>query len=69
MTAEKIDGRTMGEWLAQVDGIVNKRCGISVHDLADFPIWHCWDDGMTPENGADEALNNDDLPWLETFPE
>ena len=71
MATEKIDGLTVEQWLFRVDAIVNKRCGVSVHDLADFCIWDCWQDGMSPANGALEALEfleNDDLPrngwWL-----
>ena len=64
MEAEKIDGLTVNQWLSRVDAIVSERCGISVHDLADFCIWDCWHAGMSPADGAIEALENDDLPWL-----
>jgi len=65
MSAEKIEGRTLRQWIAEVDAIISQRIGISVHDLADFAIWDSWNDGVTPEEGADMALDNDDLPWLE----
>ena len=65
MSAERIEGRTLKQWLAEVDVIIGRRIGISVHDLADFQIWDNWNDGVTPAEGADVALDNDDLPWLE----
>ena len=65
MPAERIEGRTLKQWIAEVDAIISRRIGISVHDLADFAIWDSWNDGVTPAEGADIALANDDLPWLE----
>jgi len=65
MSAERIEGRTLKQWIAEVDRIIGRRIGISVHDLADFAIWDSWNDGVTPEEGDDIALDNDDLPWLE----
>ena len=65
MAIEKVDGLTVTQWLKRVDAIVNQKCGIGVHDLADFCIWDCWHDGLTPAEGAIEALENDDLPWLD----
>jgi len=65
MSAERIEGRTLKQWIAEVDRIIGRRIGISVHDLADFAIWDSWNDEVTPEEGADIALDNDDLPWLE----
>ena len=65
MSAERIEGRTLKQWIAEVDRIIGRRIGISVHDLADFQIWDNWNDGVTPAEGADVALDNDDLPWLE----
>jgi len=65
MSAERIEGRTLQQWIAEVDRIIGRRIGISVHDLADFAIWDSWNDGVTPAEGADIALDNDGLPWLE----
>ena len=65
MAIEKVDGLTVTQWFKKVDVIVNQKCGVGVRDLADFCIWDCWQDGMTPEEGAVEALENDDLPWLD----
>jgi hypothetical protein len=63
--ADTVNGRTLAKWMAEVDANISKRFGISVHDLADTTFWHMWQDEMTPAEGADEALANDDLPWLE----
>ena len=63
---DTVNGRTLKQWMAAVDANISSRFGISVHDLADTTYWDMWNDEMTPEEGADEALANDDLPWLET---
>ena len=60
-----MDGISLEAWINQVDGIISRRFGISVHDLADFAIWDAWNDGVSPAEGAEMALENDDLPWLE----
>ena len=62
---ETVNGRTLAKWMAEVDANIGKRFGVSVHDLADTNFWDMWQDEMTPAEGADEALANDDLPWLE----
>lgn len=51
----------MNEWLRQVDQILLKHLGISVHDLADFDIYNTWRSGASPADGAFEALTNDSL--------
>lgn len=43
-------------WMEQVDNEVSELCGMSVHDLPDFPSWDLWDAGETPAEGAREAL-------------
>ena len=65
MTTERVNGRTLKQWMAEIDAIISKRFGVSVHDLADTTYWDMWNDEMTPTEGAHEALANDDLPWLE----
>ena len=62
MTTEQVNGRTLKQWMAEVDANISKRFGISVHDLADTTFWDMWNDEMTPTEAADEALANDDLP-------
>ena len=65
MTENKVNGLTMKEWLREVDVILANKLGITSSDLADFNIWDCWDSGMSPEDGAYECAENDDLPWEE----
>ena len=65
MTTERVNGRTLKQWMAEIDAIISKRFGISSSDLADTTYWDMWHDEMTPTEAAEEALANDDLPWLE----
>ena len=66
MDDNRRNGRTLKEFMVEVDKNISRRFGISVHDLADTNFWDMWNDEMTPDEVADEALANDDLPWLET---
>ena len=36
-------------WYADVDRIMQSRCGLGIDDLPDGPSYDCWDDGMTPD--------------------
>ena len=65
MITERVNDRTLKQWMAEIDAIISKRFGISSSDLADTTYWDMWNDEMTPTEAADEALANDDLPWLE----
>ena len=65
MAVERVNGRPFKQWMADIDAIISKRFGISSSDLADTTYWDMWNDEMTPTEAADEALANDDLPWLE----
>lgn len=65
MLEETVNDLTMEEWLGQVDAILSDKLGITSSDLADFQIWDCWHSGMSPEDGAYECAENDDLPWEE----
>ncbi len=65
MDDNRRNGRTLKEFMAEIDKIIGSRFGISVHDLADANFWDMWDDEMSPSEAADETLANDDLPWLE----
>jgi hypothetical protein len=58
---ETIDGRTLAEFMKQVNREVYKIAMISVHDLADCCFWDMWHDGMSPRETAIEALDNDSL--------
>ena len=60
-----VNGRTFTQWMGAVDAIISRRFGMTSSDLADTTYWDMWNDEMTPAEAADEALANDDLPWLE----
>jgi len=60
-----VNGRTFKQWMGAVDAIISRRIGMTSSDLADTTYWDMWNDEMTPAEAADEALANDDLPWLE----
>ena len=66
MNNTTINDLTFKNWMVEVDRIIARRFGITSSDLADTTYWDMWNDEMTPAEAADEALSNDDLPWLET---
>lgn len=53
---------TFEQWLAAVDREVIAICGISVHELPDWDFWNAWNDGVPPEEAAEEVLINADFP-------
>ena len=52
---------TYNEWMTKVDDIIKSRLFVSVYDLTDFLSYDCWEDGLTPAEGADECMADDDL--------
>lgn len=58
---------TFERWFQLVDIEVQKICGVSVHELSDFPSWDTWDSGASPKEGAETALADDDLAQLFGF--
>lgn len=58
------DGLTMEAWLTAVDRHVLALCGLTHGDLADFPIWDLWADGVAPAEAAAICL----VDWND-FPE
>ncbi len=56
---------TFEQWFRLVDlSVQSKTHGISVHDLADFCSRDLFDDGVSPDEAADEALEGDDLACM-----
>mgnify|MGYP001293243849 CR=1 FL=1 len=45
-------------WVDAVDHEVDAIAGVSVHDLPDVPFRAWFEDGMTPREAAEEALEN-----------
>ncbi len=60
MPEETRNGRTLKEWLNDVDAILMKRIGLGHSDLADFASWDTWDSGAEPSEGAEACLSGDD---------
>lgn len=50
-----------GLWLALVDQRLSRTFGIGLFDLADWPIRDAYDDGLSPKDAAQLALDSDDL--------
>ena len=53
--------RTYDEWMKAVDRILLNTIGITTSDLPDFMSYDSWNDGSSPWEGAQEALDNDDM--------
>ena len=51
---------TYKEWMRVVDAILTSKIGLSSGDLADFNSRDLYDDGCSPEIGAEECLLGDD---------
>jgi hypothetical protein len=47
---------TYREWMAAVDAIVEDTCGVPMEWLPDWLSRDAYDDGMTPQEGAEECL-------------
>jgi hypothetical protein len=56
LVKEKI--MTYREWMAAVDTIVEDACGLSMESLPDWLSRDAYDEGLTPQEGADECLDN-----------
>ena len=48
------------EWLNQVDKNVESMIVLSIHDLSDFMSRDAFEDGLTPQECAEEWIKNDD---------
>ena len=43
-------------WLAKVNKVVVLTCGLGIEDIPDYDYWSSWNHGMSPEDVAQEAL-------------
>lgn len=50
-----------GLWLALVDARIGRRVGVGLFDLADWNMRDAYDDGSSPKDAAQQALESDDL--------
>ncbi|MCP4424433.1 MAG: hypothetical protein GY803_08085 [Chloroflexi bacterium] len=49
-------------WMSQVDAAVSGMAFISVYDLADQPFRDWYNDGYSPREAAEEALESEGYP-------
>lgn len=49
------------QWMQKVDAVLEKKCGLSHHDLEDFCYRDAYDDGEAPSTVAREVLANQDF--------
>ena len=49
---------TFQKWMEQVDACLVRRVGVSSAGLPDMPYRDFYDTGSTPEEAADEAIEN-----------
>ena len=45
-------------WMARVDDALVRKVGVSSGDIPDIPYRDLFDQGITPEEAADEAIEN-----------
>ena len=55
-------GRTFKEWLILVDDQLQNIAGVSHVEIGDKNWWVWWDEGFTPTEAANEALDNENFP-------
>ena len=60
------DGLTFDRWTALADARVQRRVGLCLSDLPDGPSWDAWHDGVDPKDYADELLDEEGAPPLES---
>lgn len=53
---------TFENWIKEVDKILISTCGLGHDDLPDMAYWDCWDDGLTPQEMADDVLDENGWP-------
>ena len=67
MDNEQVMRQKFQAWMHAVDVALVGMCGLSHMDLADNCYWDMFESGMTPQEVAEEVLedNDFDLDWLE----
>jgi hypothetical protein len=45
-------------WMKQVNRTIFQSCGLGVEDIPDYDYWSNWNAGVSPEQTAEEALDN-----------
>jgi hypothetical protein len=44
------------DWMKVVNQHVINSCGLGIEDIPDYDYWSSWNHGMSPEDVAQEAL-------------
>ena len=52
-------------WMKKVDNAIGQACGLSSDDLADCCYRDWYEDGVTPSDAAQMALEENDFPGFE----
>lgn len=50
------------DWMINVNHVLIDTIGAGAYDLSDYPYYDAWEDGMTPEEAATDALMADGYP-------
>lgn len=53
---------TYDEWMEEVDNYLRNKCGLVSSDLADGPSRDAFDSGNSPEDYANELLEDNGYP-------
>ena len=52
-------------WLARVDAHISRLSGLGHEDVADQPWYDWWEDGLSPAEAAENALEDEGFPFGE----
>jgi hypothetical protein len=52
---------TYEQWVAKVDQVLTSRVGLSMDDLPDWLSRDAFEDGLSPEEGADICLEETEM--------
>ena len=52
---------TYEQWITIVDNLIQSKIGLTHLDLSDFNSYDCWSGGASPQEAAQECIENDDL--------
>lgn len=52
---------TYEQWVAKVDQVLTSRIGLSMDDLPDWLSRDAFEDGLSPEEGADICLEETEM--------
>ena len=56
MVADRVGDMLFKQWMAEANGHVVKMAGVSIYELPDCTFRDWFDDGLSPQEAADQAL-------------